>query len=88
MVVPILAPIMMGMALDKVMEFDATRATTMAVVVELLWMRAVINKPINNPVKGLDVAKIMVSTAFFPKCCKELIIRSKANMKRRNDKKA
>lgn len=36
MVVPTLAPIIMGMALSKVIEPEATKATTMAVVVELL----------------------------------------------------
>ena len=35
-VVPTLAPMMMGMALSMVIEPEATKATTMAVVVELL----------------------------------------------------
>lgn len=79
MVVPILAPIIIGMALSKAIEPEATSATTIAVVVELLWIIAVISSPMKRPVKGLDVARIMVSAADLPRCCKEAIIRSSAN---------
>lgn len=68
MVVPTFAPIIMGMALCSVIEPEATKATTNAVVVELLWIMAVISNPINNAVNGLDVAKIMVSAADLLMC--------------------
>lgn len=55
-VVPTFAPIMIGMPLSSVMDPEATNATTSAVVVELLWIMAVINNPINNAVNGLEVA--------------------------------
>lgn len=67
-VVPTFAPMMMGIALSIVMEPDATSATTKAVVVELLWIMAVINRPMNNAVNGFDVAWMMVSAADFPMC--------------------
>lgn len=79
MVVPTLAPMMIGMALSNVIEPEATNATTSAVVVELLWIMAVISKPINNAVNGLDVAWIIVSAADLPMCCSEETIRSSAN---------
>ena len=83
-VVPTLAPIMMGVALCKVREPEATRATTRDVVVELLCSIAVISKPINSAVKGLDVACKIVSATFFPMCCNDDVIKSSANKKRRN----
>lgn len=80
-VVPIFAPIIMGTALSSVIEPEATSATTMAVVVELLCIMAVISKPINKPVNGLDVAKIMVSAVVLPRCWSEETIRSIAKRK-------
>lgn len=56
MVVPMLAPMMMGIALSSVMEPDATSATTSAVVVELLWIMAVMSRPMKSAVNGLEVA--------------------------------
>jgi hypothetical protein len=44
-----------GTALCNVSDPDATMATTIAVVVELLWIIAVTSNPINNPVKGFEV---------------------------------
>ena len=44
-------------------------------------MMAVISNPINNPVKGLDVARIIVSAADFPRCCRDDTINSSANTK-------
>ncbi len=81
MVVPTLAPMMMGIALSSVMELEATSATTSAVVVELLWIMAVINKPMNNAVNGFEVAWMMVSAADLPMCCRDETIRSSANTK-------
>lgn len=63
MVVPTLAPIIMGIALCNVIDPEATSATTMAVVVELLWIMAVISNPMNSAVNGLEVARMMVSAA-------------------------
>ena len=82
-VVPTFAPIIIGVALCKVIEPEATSATTRDVVVELLWSIAVTSKPINNAVKGLDVACKIVSATFFPMCCRDEVIRSIANKKRR-----
>lgn len=67
-VVPMLAPIIMGMAFGIVIEPDATSATVNEVVVELLCNMAVISSPINNPVKGLEVANKMVSATVLLKC--------------------
>lgn len=78
MVVPTLAPIIIGMALCNEIEPDATKATTSAVVVELLCNMAVTSNPINNPVNGLDVAIKIVSAADVPKCCNEATIKSSA----------
>jgi hypothetical protein len=78
-VVPTLAPIIIGIALCKEMDPDATNATTSAVVVELLCNMAVTNNPINNPVNGFEVAIKIVSAADVPKCCNDDTIRSSAN---------
>lgn len=80
-VVPILAPMIMGMALRIETEEEATKATTSEVVVELLWIMAVSNKPMKRPVNGFEVAWIMVCEAEPLRCCSEAIIRSTANMK-------
>jgi len=82
-VVPTLAPIMMGIAFCRVKDPEATKATINDVVVELLWIIAVISNPINNPLNGFDVASKIVSATFFPICCNEDVIRSSANKKRR-----
>lgn len=77
-----MAPMIMGMAASKVMEPDATSATTSDVVVELLCNMAVISSPMNNPVNGLAVASKIVSAKFCPACCREAVISSMANKKR------
>ena len=84
MVVPILAPIMIGIAPRRETEPEATKATTMEVVVELLCRMAVTSNPMNKPVKGLVVANKIVSAAVFPRYCSEEIIKSRAkkNMSR------
>ena len=63
MVVPTLAPMMMGTALSRVSEPDATNATVIDVVAVLLWMMAVISRPMNKAAKGLEVARMIVSAA-------------------------
>merc|ERR1719427_295341 len=56
--VPMLAPMMIGMAGRTGRIPEATMETVMEVVVEELWRRTVPNKPIIKPVIGL------LSTAF------------------------
>ena len=73
------APMIMGTALSSVSDPVATSATVMDVVAVLLWMMAVTSKPMNRDVKGLDVARIIVSAAERPRCCREDNIRSKAS---------
>lgn len=84
MVVPILAPMIIGTALCKVIEPDATSATTSEVVVELLCNIAVIRSPMNKPVNGLEVASKIVSATLLPKCCREDVIRSRENKNKIN----
>ena len=60
-VVPMLAPIIIGMALSTEIDPAATNAITSDVLVELLCSRAVIRIPMKSPLKGFDVAKSMVS---------------------------
>ena len=78
-----LAPMMIGIALSSVTDPEATSATTRAVVVELLCNMAVISNPMNSPVNGLEVATRIVSATFFPRCCKDEVIRSSAKRKSR-----
>lgn len=61
------------------MDPEATKATAIEVVVELLCNIAVISRPINNPVKGFDVANRIVSATFWPMCCSEEVIKSSEN---------
>ena len=82
MVVPILAPMIIGTALCKVMDPEATSATTIDVVVELLCNIAVMRSPMNNPINGLEVANKMVSATFLPKCCRDDVIKSRENKNR------
>ncbi|KXK25472.1 MAG: hypothetical protein UZ12_BCD005001615 [Bacteroidetes bacterium OLB12] len=81
MVVPTLAPIIMGIALLSDIEPVAINATAMAVVAELLWMSAVTSKPMNKPVNGLDVVKTITSAASCPRCWSEDIMSSSAKRK-------
>lgn len=67
-VVPMFAPMMMGMALSNVSAPEATSATTSDVVVELLCNIAVITSPMNRPVNGFDVASKIVSDTFRFMC--------------------
>lgn len=79
-----LAPMMMGMAPRKEIEPDATSATTIDVVAELLCKMAATNNPINKPMKGLVVASRIVSAAVLPKYCSDEIIRSSAKKNMRS----
>ena len=44
-------------------------------------MMAVMSNPIKRPVKGFEVASMIVSAAVFPRFCREEIMRSRANRK-------
>ena len=66
-VVPTLAPMMMGIALSSVIDPDATNATVNAVVVELLWIIAVMSNPMKSAAKGLAVATNIISSALLPR---------------------
>ena len=57
-VVPIFAPITIGMAHLTERMPEATKATTIDVVVPELWIILVAKIPINKPTKGLDVVVI------------------------------
>lgn len=50
------------------MDPVATAVTTIVVVVELLWIRAVTNNPINNPMKGFEAALIMDFNESLLRC--------------------
>jgi hypothetical protein len=73
-----------GIAPCNVIDPEATSATTIDVVVELLCSMAVTRRPINRPVKGFDVARSMDPVTFFPMFCNDEVIRSSANRKRMN----
>ena len=79
-----LAPMIIGTALCKVIDPEATSATTSEVVVELLCNIAVIRSPMNRPVNGLEVANKMVSATFLPKCCRDDVIKSRENKNKIN----
>ncbi len=61
MVVPMFAPMIMGMALSSVSAPEETSATTRDVVVELLCNIAVITNPMNKHVNGYGVPKKIVT---------------------------
>jgi len=65
-VVPILAPIIIGIALCISMEPEATKATIIEVVVELLWISAVISKPIKRLINGFVVTSSIDATVPAP----------------------
>lgn len=85
-VVPTLAPMMIGTALSSEIDWDATSATAMDVVVELLCTMAVASTPMRKPVKGLDVATMIDSVAIGLSCLSADVIRSMA--KRNNNSTA
>ena len=67
-VVPMLAPITMGIALARGSGFSgaATRATTMEVVTEELCMTVVASRPTMRPINGLEVAAKKLSMKSCP----------------------
>ena len=62
-VVPIFAPITMGIASLRSMALAATAATNIEVVVELLCSNAVERRPINRPMNGFSIAPKIIDDA-------------------------
>jgi hypothetical protein len=70
-VVPILAPMMMGIAPGNVSTPPATSPTVIEVVVDELWIILVARMPMRSPTRGLDVVLMRVSAKPFPIILKE-----------------
>ncbi len=64
--VPILAPMIMGMALLTFRTPPPTKPTTIAVVDEEDWIKEVARIPINKPATGLEVVAIRASANPLP----------------------
>ena len=64
-VVPIFAPIITKIPIFNDIAPEATIATAIEVTVELLWIKAVDNKPINNEMNGISA--IMIKSLAVPK---------------------
>ena len=79
--VPILAPMIMGTAPFNDNVSEATSVTMMAVVVELLCISAVANKPIKSATRGSLVMLKACSTRSEPISLKPLLIRSSESRK-------
>ena len=68
MEVPMLAPMMMGMAMDRALAGSspmtpaATRPTVIEVVVDELWMMLVTRMPMHRPTNGFW-ARVWISTS-------------------------
>ena len=66
MVVPIFAPIIMGMACRKVISPELTKPTTITVVAEELWITAVTPSPVSKPIKALLVSRLKMFLSPLP----------------------
>ena len=66
-VVPILAPMIMGMALGRLKTPPPIRATTKEVVKDEDWTRAVASIPIKRPTKGSEVVAMRLRAKSSPK---------------------
>jgi dolichyl-phosphate-mannose--protein O-mannosyl transferase len=75
-VVPIFAPIIIGIASENSIEPDATIATIMEVLVLLLWIMAVIKRPIKRLIKGFAVRFIIESAISLFNSLNEYPIKS------------
>lgn len=65
-VVPILAPMMTLMDSASVSKPALTKLTTITVVAEEDWIRAVINTPVNTPVTRLVVIAVRILRSLSP----------------------
>jgi hypothetical protein len=74
--VPILAPMMMGIAPSMVRAPAATRPTVIEVVVDELCTSVVARMPMKSPTKGLAVRSIRASAKPFPMSLKPRPMRS------------
>ena len=74
-VVPMFAPMIIGTALLIESTPEATKATTIDVVVPELWIILVTKIPINKPTKGFEVVAIRPSAKGAPKPLKAWLIR-------------
>ena len=82
MVVPMLAPMTMGMAPSMEIAPPATMPTISEVVVELLCTSDVARTPINSPTSGKEVAVRIFSENSFPNSLKEWPMAPMPTMKR------
>jgi len=74
-VVPILAPMMTLMDSARVNSPALTKLTTITVVAEEDWIRAVINTPVNTPVTRLVVIAVRILRNLSPATfCKPSLI--------------
>ena len=74
-VVPILAPMMTLMDSASVSKPALTKLTTITVVAEEDWIRAVINTPVNTPVTRLVVIAVRILRSLSPATfCKPSLI--------------
>ena len=80
--VPMLAPMIMGMALATVRALLPTSPTTMEVVLEELWTTEVDRMPMKRPTMGFEVPAIKASAKPFPNSFIELPMRSMLRRKR------
>ena len=65
-VVPMFAPIMTPMDWDSVRRPALTKLTTMTVVAEEDWIRAVISIPVSTPVTRLVVIAVRILRSLSP----------------------
>ena len=80
--VPILAPIMMGIAFVTFNAPPATNPTTIEVVDEEDWTMEVERIPMNRPTNGLVVVAISVSAKSLPNILREVPMSSRLKRKR------
>ena len=81
-VVPMFAPIIIGIALETLRPPEPTMPTTIEVVVEELWTMLVASMPIRSPTKGLEVVLTRFSAKSFPKPLKAAPIRPMLSRKK------
>jgi hypothetical protein len=86
-VVPIFAPMMMGMASSMERVPDATSPTTIVVVVEELWMMPVATNPRMSPATGSDTVLMSCSANPLPAILKAVLINSILEKKRKRRKR-
>ena len=76
MVVPMLAPMIIGIASPRGRVPAATSPTMIDVVVDELWIRLVVRKPMMSPARGSEAVPIRRSVKSFQNILKAELIRS------------